>query len=537
MNEALDRPDHDHLRRALRLFAWSGLAGGLVGLVLAIMTVPDTASPGRPNVIAFAIAVSLGYLALGLVEPRLPDRRVPVAYALAGWLSLVTIIRLTVQIPLLNVFGDVLIGILPVGIALYARWPTAYQIVWCSVTLVAIGLAAAVPDGVTPWITEARPSMVVAFAAGAVLSIAGTRVLDESQRLARAQEQRIRAARDAERHAAEDLHRSERRYRQIVELSKEGIWVSDADGNTTLANARAAEILGFAPGELQGRHVLEALEPEVRDHVGAYLGPNPPQEPMGDIPARRPDGTTVWLAVAATRLIDDRGAVYGTLAMFTDVSERHAAELDLRASNEALDRLVSVDALTGVLNRRALDAAVAALAGSTTPIGVLLIDIDRFKEFNDANGHQAGDAALRAVADALAAALRPGDRIYRYGGEEFLVLLEGVSASTAVAIAERARNAVSTRRIAARPLDSDRVVTVSIGVTVDRPEARSIESIISLADEALYDAKAGGRDRVIERSATRHRRRPSRPGRPRSDDGRAEPGSRDDLGPAAPNPA
>jgi diguanylate cyclase (GGDEF)-like protein/PAS domain S-box-containing protein len=536
VNVATDHPDHDHLRRALRLFAWSGLAGALVGLALAILTVPDTASPGRPNVIAFATVVALGYLTLGLAEPRLADRRIPVAYAIAAWLSLVTIIRLTSQIPVLNAFGDVLIGILPVGIALFARWPTAHQVIWCSITLVAVGLAAAVPDGWTPWTTEARPSMVAAFAAGAVLSIAGTRVLDQSRRLARVQEGRIRAAREAERHAAEDLHRSERRYRQIVELSTEGIWVSDAAGRTTLANARAAEILGFGPGELQGRHVLEALEPEVRDHVQAYLGPNPPQEPMGDIPARRPDGSTVWLAVAATRLEDDSGATFGTLAMFTDVSERHAAELDLRASNEALDRLVSVDALTGVLNRRALDAAIAALSGSAIPVGILLIDIDRFKEFNDTNGHQAGDVALRSVADALAAALRPGDRIYRYGGEEFLVLLERVGASTAVAIAERARKAVAARGIAARPLDSDRVVTVSIGVTVGRPDSHTIESIISAADEALYDAKAGGRDRVVEGPTTRGRRRPSRPTQSREARGRAKPGSQDDLGPAPPDP-
>ena len=149
--------------------------------------------------------------------------------------------------------------------------------------------------------------------------------------------------------------------------------------------------------------------------------------------------------------------------MFNDVSERHEFEAGLLESNVQLDRLASVDGLTGAFNRRALDAAVEARADSRRQVGVLLIDIDRFKAYNDANGHPTGDVALRAVAAALSSALRPDDALYRYGGEEFLVLVEQATDDTAIVIAGRARAAVKALGIPRRR-DATEVLTVSIGV-------------------------------------------------------------------------
>jgi len=121
-----------------------------------------------------------------------------------------------------------------------------------------------------------------------------------------------------------------------------------------------------------------------------------------------------------------------------------------------------------------------------------MIDIDFFKQFNDRHGHPAGDALLRAVGDAISGAVRAGDIAYRFGGEEFSVLLPDTDAATAVGVAERVRLAVAA---IPSPPGAERV-TVSVGVSVGTP-ATSNTQLIDEADRALYDAKRSGRDRVI----------------------------------------
>lgn len=497
MNDSLDDMDHQHLRRQIRLFTLSGMAVG-VGALVAILVAPPASSPqGLVASTVCSALIVIAFLGVAIVDRRLSGRWLPAAYGVAAWFSLQSVIIVASVFPALWSISHVMAGIMPVGIALYSRWKSAFQVSWCIACLVPLAATVFIPVGLDVWPLVHRIELTEAFAAGSLLSIVGTRVLDQARGLAQAQELRLLAARDAERRALEDLRRSERRYREIVELSTEGIWVADVDGRTTLANDRAAAILGFGPGEMQGRHVLEVLDPEVRERVSAYLGPETPTEPLGDVPARRADGQTVWLSVAATRLVDDTGTPFGTLAMFSDVSQRHELEAGLRESNEELDRLASVDGLTGIQNRRALDAAIGSREGSRRQVGVLLIDIDRFKRFNDANGHPAGDAALRAVAAALTSALRPDDAIYRYGGEEFLVLVERASDEAAVVIAGRARAAVKALRIPMQSREGDEVLTVSIGVASGRPRITPMRSLVAAADAALYQAKADGRDRVV----------------------------------------
>jgi diguanylate cyclase (GGDEF)-like protein len=132
-----------------------------------------------------------------------------------------------------------------------------------------------------------------------------------------------------------------------------------------------------------------------------------------------------------------------------------------------------------------------------TPLSAVLVDIDSFKPFNDLYGHLAGDACLRRVAEALEAVVsRPGDLVARYGGEEFALILAQTDAHGAATVAERARHAVETLAIphAESAAASDRV-TISAGVATAPPLA-SAAKLLSAADDALYRAKAGGRNRV-----------------------------------------
>jgi diguanylate cyclase (GGDEF)-like protein len=165
-------------------------------------------------------------------------------------------------------------------------------------------------------------------------------------------------------------------------------------------------------------------------------------------------------------------------------------------SDRAHRRRSTLDPLTGLFNRNALDQRLSELDGQPTSAeeglshALLLCDLDHFKHVNDRLGHAAGDAVLQDVAYTMRAELRAGDSIYRVGGEEILVVLPGAVESQAVEIAERLRRAVSERR----PIGVD--VTISIGVAVAPSGLLDTDELVDRADAALYSAKAGGRDRV-----------------------------------------
>jgi diguanylate cyclase (GGDEF)-like protein len=156
-----------------------------------------------------------------------------------------------------------------------------------------------------------------------------------------------------------------------------------------------------------------------------------------------------------------------------------------------------MDPVTGVKNRTAMDSAVKReidLAGRQgAPLSFILFDIDHFKRVNDQFGHLYGDQALHAVATCAEQTIRESDMLFRYGGEEFLVLLSGTSLDGAELLAERIRHAVEKLR---PKLECDIRMTVSLGVVTLREEEDSA-AVLARADEALYRAKEAGRNRVI----------------------------------------
>jgi diguanylate cyclase (GGDEF)-like protein len=183
--------------------------------------------------------------------------------------------------------------------------------------------------------------------------------------------------------------------------------------------------------------------------------------------------------------------------------DAEAVNLRLREANERLAWLSRRDELTGLANRRhlemVLDGEWRRSARTAQPVAVILIDVDRFKDYNDEFGHLAGDRCLQAVADSLAEGCqRGGDLAARYGGEEFLIVLPGADRDAASVIAERLRAAVEALRIphaSASPLP---FVTVSAGVGSIRPrDGLSSAILLAAADAALYAAKRQGRNRVV----------------------------------------
>jgi diguanylate cyclase (GGDEF)-like protein len=175
----------------------------------------------------------------------------------------------------------------------------------------------------------------------------------------------------------------------------------------------------------------------------------------------------------------------------------------LRNANAELKRIAALDGLTRIANRGAFDQrlreALHEHATSGAPLAVLMCDVDAFKAYNDTYGHLAGDVALTAVAGALTKALRPDvDLAARYGGEEFAVLLSGCDASEAFAVAQRMLEAVRALAIEHRCSDVALHVTISVGIAAveSTATAASPAQLLRRADEALYRAKAEGRDRM-----------------------------------------
>ncbi len=165
-----------------------------------------------------------------------------------------------------------------------------------------------------------------------------------------------------------------------------------------------------------------------------------------------------------------------------------------RKVSRTMQALAMTDELTGLPNRRAVLARLAALLDSGSNCAALIVDIDRFKAINDSRGHLVGDEVLRAVAGALAAELRAPMSAGRLGGEEFLLLLPDADLDAAMQAAERIRAAVA-RADTGRWLDGA-AISVSVGVAVAQPGPGGVADVLRRADEALYAAKAGGRDRV-----------------------------------------
>jgi two-component system, cell cycle response regulator len=186
-----------------------------------------------------------------------------------------------------------------------------------------------------------------------------------------------------------------------------------------------------------------------------------------------------------------------------ELLEHLRANLGLAVNNalahDRLERLAAVDALTDAYNRRfglaRLREEYSRAVRAENPLGLLMLDIDHFKAVNDTYGHLVGDRILRAVAGACRRVLRDGDVLIRYGGEEFLVLLPGAGPDDVRQVGERIRRAVAETSVAD---GGQRVaVTVSLGGATYRDAADSMESLVAIADEALYEAKEAGRDRLV----------------------------------------
>ena len=302
--------------------------------------------------------------------------------------------------------------------------------------------------------------------------------------------------------------RQEKRLLEIMsENATDVIVLGDANRRRTYISPSCRAVLLYEPHELLGAHAFDLVHPDHREAVREIFAGLSAQAPQtaAVFQMRRKDGAYVWIEGRYRHLAEDGGV----LAILRDISDRKHAETllaeayrNLASSNAILARLSQQDGLTGLTNRRhfdeLLEREMARAARNHVPLGIVLLDVDCFKAFNDRYGHLAGDACLKQIAAAVQTALnRPGDLTARFGGEEFVVLLPETSHDGAIAVAEQISAAV---RDLAIPHEDSPVghITISAGAGAARPRATPITpfELIEAADQALYRSKAAGRNQV-----------------------------------------
>ena len=199
-------------------------------------------------------------------------------------------------------------------------------------------------------------------------------------------------------------------------------------------------------------------------------------------------GKKRYLAADASPIFDDDGALTAVVETLRDMTEEKQAQV-------ALQQLATRDGLTGLANRRCFDDTLHAewnrAMRAQQPLSLLMVDVDNFKAYNDANGHLGGDECLKRIAEAVACEMRANDLVARYGGEEFAVILPNQSLKGAAIVAERIRCRVERLQAPARR------VTVSIGAaTAVVSDEHTASELVAIADAALYRAKHLGRNRI-----------------------------------------
>jgi diguanylate cyclase (GGDEF)-like protein/PAS domain S-box-containing protein len=284
----------------------------------------------------------------------------------------------------------------------------------------------------------------------------------------------------------------------------EGVYRVDAERRITYWNDGAMNLTGFSREEAVGRHCYDNFLIHMDDKncaiclkgcpLAATLADGERRET--EVSLRHKAGHRVPVSVRVSPVRDDAGKVVGAVQVFSDITAHKA----LQNRAKELETLAFQDTLTGLSNRRHIELrveqALQEVAQCGRKAGLLLLDIDRFKLVNDRFGHLSGDAVLKAVAESLSHAIRPGDSAGRWGGEEFLFIAMDVTMEELEAIGERCRAMIATSSV---PLGAERVqVTVTIGAALLK-KGEATGDALKRADEFLYIGKCLGGNRVIGR--------------------------------------
>jgi diguanylate cyclase (GGDEF)-like protein/PAS domain S-box-containing protein len=292
------------------------------------------------------------------------------------------------------------------------------------------------------------------------------------------------------------LIESELKYRTLVEQSLEGILIVQ-NGLIKFANPTLLKNLNYTESEMVGKDILRFLYPDDRDMLAKNLIKSSEHQLMDsslELRMAHKNEEGIYMEVFLTQIqYENNPAILVTLR---NITERKKAEAELK-------RLVITDDLTGLFNQRyfytQLTKEIERSKRHNRPLSMLLIDIDLFKDFNDTYGHWEGDFVLKKIGEILLKNVRDIDMPFRYGGEEFTVILPDTNYEDAIIVAERVRKSVAQNVFYPFTLDGQPDIvskTVSIGITEFR-EQDDMKSFVKRTDNALYQAKKQGRNMIV----------------------------------------
>ncbi|MGB5823655.1 MAG: sensor domain-containing diguanylate cyclase [Proteocatella sp.] len=289
-------------------------------------------------------------------------------------------------------------------------------------------------------------------------------------------------------------------YRKMLDNIYEGVYFVDENRKITFWNKGAERITGFSAKEVLGKYCLSNILNHV-DENGKKLCLDgcPLHKTIKDGVTREADvflhhknGHRVPVSIKAISIMENNEIV-GAAELFVDESEKH----EILKATEEYKVLAMTDQLTGLPNRRYIDTFLSSKYSEFKelgiPMGILFIDIDHFKNFNDTYGHDVGDDVLRMISQTCLVSTRATDLIGRFGGEEFIAVFAGINKETIIHKAEQLRMLVENSSL--RTQSEELMVTVSIGATMIN-EDDSISTLLARADSLLYQSKDAGRNKV-----------------------------------------
>lgn len=291
-------------------------------------------------------------------------------------------------------------------------------------------------------------------------------------------------------------------FEALFDAAPDALLFVDERGIIRRANALAHEMFRWNSGRLVGQSIDQLVPTNLRAAHAirrSRYAAAPVKRGMGvglDLLAQRADGSRLPVDISLSP-VEWRGRRF-VIAAVRDITERRRIEQALR---EALEQRAMRDALTGLFNRRVLDDAlpleIARARRRAQTVAVIMGDLDRFKRINDQYGHACGDAVLRRVALLLQVGMRAGDVLCRYGGEEFTMILPECTLASACQRTEAIRAAIEETDWAGKECEVAGV-TMSFGVAAYPDHGDTAEEVLRAADQALLQAKARGRNRVVQ---------------------------------------